>query len=108
MALDMSVDLISATVQLEQSLGDGTRTVGTGFLLSDPTPDGTPRVVLVTANHVFERMPGDKASVGFRVEAPDGSWRYAPQKIAIRQGGDPLELAGRRRCVQDLSARPGR
>ncbi len=90
MALDMSVDLISATVQLEQPLGDGTRTVGTGFLVSDPAPDGTPRVVLVTANHVFERMPGDKASVGFRVEAPDGSWRYAPQKIAIRTGGREL------------------
>jgi len=50
MALDMSVDLISATVQLEQPLGDGTRTVGTGFLISDPAPDGTPRVVLVTAH----------------------------------------------------------
>ena len=86
----MSVDLISATVQLEQPIGDGLRTVGTGFLISDPAPDGTPRVVLVTANHVFERMPGDKATVGFRVEAPDGSWRYAPQKIAIRKGGREL------------------
>src|SRR5665213_444761 len=90
MALDMSVDLISATVQLEQPIGDGLRTVGTGFLISDPAPDGAPRVVLVTANHVFERMPGDKATVGFRVEAPDGSWRYAPQKIAIRKGGHEL------------------
>jgi hypothetical protein len=90
MALDMSVDLISATVQLEQPIGNGVRTVGTGFLISDPAPDGTPRVVLVTANHVFERMPGDKATVGFRMEAPDGSWRYAPQKITIRQGDKKL------------------
>ncbi|MGI8841622.1 MAG: trypsin-like serine peptidase [Caulobacteraceae bacterium] len=86
----MSVDLISATVQVEQSLGDGTRAVGTGFLLSDPTSNGTPRVVLVTANHVFERMPGDEASVGFRVEERDGSWRYAPRKIAIRKAGREL------------------
>jgi len=90
MALDMSVDLISATVQLEQPIGDGVRTVGTGFLISDPAPDGTPRVVLVTANHVFERMPGDKATVGFRIEGADGAWRYAPQKIAIRRGGKAL------------------
>ncbi|MGI9169654.1 MAG: trypsin-like peptidase domain-containing protein [Caulobacteraceae bacterium] len=90
MALDMSVDLISATVQLEQPIGNGLRTVGAGFLIADPAPDGTPRVVLVTADHVFERMPGDQATVGFRVETPDGSWRYAPEKIAIRRGGHAL------------------
>ncbi|HEY5072464.1 MAG TPA: serine protease [Caulobacteraceae bacterium] len=86
----MSVDLIQATVQLEQPIGDGSRTVGTGFLLSDPTPDGRPRVVLVTANHVFEKMPGDQATIGYRVEGPDGVWRYAPQKITIRKHGAPV------------------
>ncbi|MEO8811680.1 MAG: trypsin-like peptidase domain-containing protein [Caulobacteraceae bacterium] len=90
MAIDMSVDLISATVQVEQPLGDGTRTVGTGFLLSDPTPDGKPRVVLVTADHVFERMPGDKATIGYRVRMADGSWKFAPRKIAIRKDGREL------------------
>ena len=90
MALDMSVDLIQATVQLEQPLGDGTRTVGTGFLISDPTPDGRPRMVLVTANHVFKRMPGDKATIGYRVQGADGSWRYAPQTLTIRSGGREL------------------
>ena len=29
MAVDLSIDLIQATVQVEQPLGDGTRTVGT-------------------------------------------------------------------------------
>ncbi|MEP6967853.1 MAG: trypsin-like peptidase domain-containing protein [Pseudomonadota bacterium] len=90
MVLDMSVDLMSATVQLEQPLGDGTRTVGAGFLISDPTPDGKPRVVLVTANHLFKRMPGDKATIGYRVQQADGSWRYAPQALAIRDGGREL------------------
>ena len=90
MAIDMSVELIGATVQLEQPLGDGTRTVGTGFLISDPTPDGRPRVVLVTANHVFNRMPGEKATIGYRIENADGSWRYAPQTITIRSGGREL------------------
>ncbi len=90
MAMDMSVDLIGATVELEQPLGSGLRTVGTGFLVSDPGPDGVPRVILVTANHVFQKMKGDRATVGFRVQQPDGSWRYAPEKIVIRAGGREL------------------
>lgn len=64
MPLDLSVDLIKATVQLEQPLGDGSRTVGTGFLISDPTPDGKPRTILITAAHVFEKMPSMSAKIG--------------------------------------------
>jgi hypothetical protein len=88
--MDMSVDLIGATVELEQPLGSGLRTVGTGF-----------RVVLITANHVFEKMKGDKATVGFRVQTADGSWSYAPQKIAIRQGGQELWT---HHAVRDVAA----
>jgi hypothetical protein len=86
MALDISVDLIKATVQIEQPLGDGTRTVGTGFLISAPTPDGRPRTVLVTANHVLQRMPAEDARVGYRLQAEDGIWRYDPQTLTIRTG----------------------
>jgi S1-C subfamily serine protease len=91
-AVALSVDLIQATVQVEQPLGDGTRTVGTGFLISDPTPDGRPRVVLVTANHVFAKMPGPLATIGFRIENADGSWRYAPEELKIRDGAKELWL----------------
>jgi hypothetical protein len=90
MAVDLSIDLIQATVQVEQPLGDGTRTVGTGFLISDPTPDGKPRTVLVTANHVFRKMPGAVATVGFRTENADGSWRYTPATLKIRDGDKEL------------------
>lgn len=90
MAVDLSIDLIQATVQVEQPLGDGTRTVGTGFLISDPTPDGKPRTVLVTANHVFRKMPGAMATVGFRTENADGSWRYTPATLKIREGDKEL------------------
>ena len=65
MVMDLAVELIQATVQLEQPLGDGTRTVGTGFLISAPGPDGQPRTVLITANHVFQKMPGPNARIGF-------------------------------------------
>jgi hypothetical protein len=89
-AFDLSVELIQATVQVEQPLGDGTRTVGTGFLVSDPTPDGKPRTVLITANHVFKKMPGPIATIGFRVENADGTWRYDPEPLRIREGSKEL------------------
>ena len=84
MDYDLSLELIHATVQLEQPLGDGTRTVGTGFLISAPTPEGRPRVVLVTANHVLEKMPGKMARIGYRIENADGSWSYTPAQLPIR------------------------
>ena len=84
MAWDLAVELIHATVQLEQPLGDGTRTVGTGFLISEVAPDGTPHTVLVTAGHVFSKMPGQDARIGYRIENADGSWSYSPQPLKIR------------------------
>ena len=87
---DLSIGLIHATVQIEQRLDDGARTVGTGFLISDPTPDGRPRTVLVTANHVFKKMPGPFATIGFRVENADGSWQYDPEPLQIRDGAKEL------------------
>jgi S1-C subfamily serine protease len=82
--LDLSIQLMNATVQLEQPLGDGTRTVGTGFLISEAGADGTPRTVLVTANHVFSGMPGQVARIGYRIANADGSWSYSPQQLRIR------------------------
>ena len=87
MHMDLSFELMHATVQLEQPLGNGTRTVGTGFLISEMAPDGSPRTVLVTANHVFQDMPGQVARIGYRVENADGSWSYTPQPLRIRDSG---------------------
>ena len=39
---DLTIELINATVQIEQPLPDGRRTVGTGFLVEAPTPDDRP------------------------------------------------------------------
>jgi hypothetical protein len=89
-AVALSVDLIQATVQVEQPLGDGTRTVGTGFLISDPTPDGHMRTVLVTANHVFAKMPGPFATIGFRIQNANGTWTYTPTPLRIRDGSHEL------------------
>jgi hypothetical protein len=103
MAVDLSIDLIQATVQVEQLLGDGTRTVGTGFLISDPTPDGHPRTVLVTANHVFAKMPGPIATIGFRIENADGSWTYTPAALKIRDGARELWVHHPNRDVAVIS-----
>lgn len=90
MVMDLAVELIHATVQLEQPLGDGTRTVGTGFLISTPGPGGQPRTILVTANHVLEKMPSANARIGYRIANADGSWSYSPQQLKIRdpKGGE--------------------
>jgi len=90
MVYDLSVDLIQATVQLEQPLKDGSRTVGTGFLIADTDPDGRPRTILITAAHVFDRMPSFSARIGYRIQAKDGAWRYDPQTLKIRDGDHPL------------------
>ncbi len=88
---DLSVELINATVQLEQPLGDGTRTVGTGFLIEAPDPQGHPRTVLITAGHVLAKMPNGEARIGYRVSNPDGSWSYSPERLKIRDAkGEPL------------------
>ncbi|HKT54122.1 MAG TPA: serine protease, partial [Caulobacteraceae bacterium] len=84
MSVDLSANLMQATVEVEQTLADGSRIMGTGFLVNDPTPDGRGRTVLVTANHVFSRMTGATAHIGYREQDKDGDWRYDPQPIAIR------------------------
>lgn len=85
------VDLIEATVRLEQPLPSGRSTVGTGFVVTAVGPDGAPRTILITADHVLARMPGDKAKVGFRAVEASGEWRYAPVSVRIRNAtGVPL------------------
>ncbi len=104
MIADLAVELIHATVQIEQPLGDGTRTVGTGFLINAPTLDGQPRTVLVTANHVLQRMPGVQARIGYRIANADGSWSYAPQKFDIRDAdGNPRWTHHPKRDVAAIS-----
>lgn len=81
---DLTVGLINATVQIDQNNGDGTRRVGTAFLIEAPRPDGTPRTVLVTAHHVLEGMASRDARIGWRSEMPGAGWRFAPEPLLIR------------------------
>ena len=91
MISDIAVELFHATVRISQQLPDGKYGQGTGFLVSAPQPDGTPRVVLVTAAHVLSRsMPADEVALGLRLQDVNGKWRYAPQPLRVRYGGAPL------------------
>jgi V8-like Glu-specific endopeptidase len=100
--LDTPLDLIQATVQLEQPTGTGQRTVGTGFLISEPGPDGAPKTVLITAGHVLADMKAPEARIGYRTADPDGAWRYTPRSLRIRDdAGRPLWTA---HPVQDVAA----
>ncbi len=81
---DLTVALIKATVQIDQPISDAKRMVGTGFLVSVPTPGGSPQVVLVTAAHVFEKMPAPEVRIGWRVPGAKGNWSYMPSNITIR------------------------
>lgn len=85
------IDLIQATVQLEQPTASGGRLVGTGFLIKAADATGAPRTVLITADHVFEGMKGREAEIGYRTVRSDGTWTYTPQPLAIRdKTGAPL------------------
>lgn len=90
---DLTRALIDATVQIDQPLGGDTRRVGTGFLVSAPRQDGTPRVVLVTAKHVFENLPGPSIRIGWRYPTAGGAWRYAPGPLTTREGARRLWTA---------------
>lgn len=96
------VDLIEATVRIEQPIAAGRSTVGTGFVVQATAEDGSPRTILITANHVFATMPRDKASVGFRLRDEAGDWRYSPISVRIRDAdGAPLWT---RHPTQDVAA----
>lgn len=109
-AWDLTVGLIAATVQLDQPNDDAaTRRVGTGFLIDAPRPDGQPRTILVTAHHVLDGMPAPDARIGWRVEAPSGGWRFAPEPLRIRrESGEPVWIRHPERdiAVMEVSAPP--
>jgi S1-C subfamily serine protease len=74
MPFDFTTAMIQATVAVASAPG-GPAVIGTGVLVSDPAPDGTPRVVLVTARHVIQNIGGAAVQIGLHLKNADGSWR---------------------------------
>lgn len=91
---DLAIDVMESTVKIEQSLGSGGRTIGTGFLVSDVDAQGRPRVTLITARHVLDDMPLVSTRIGLRIRDPNSNWVYSPVDLAIRDPqGRPLWTA---------------
>jgi len=90
MDADTTLSLIEATVQIDQPINDQKRMVGTGFLVSVPREGAAPEVLLVTAGHVFERMPSNEVRIGWRVKGANGNWQFAPTRIPIRDDKGPV------------------
>jgi S1-C subfamily serine protease len=89
MPFDFTTAMFLATVPVAQSPG-GPGIVGTGLLVSDPTPKGAPRIVLVTARHVIADIGGVQVQLGLHLHNPDGSWGKVWLAEPTAQGDQPL------------------
>ena len=89
MPFDFTTAMIQATSPVASAPG-GPALTGTGVLVSDPAPDGTPRVVLVTARHVLQNIGAGPIYLGLRLKNPDGSWRLEWRAEPSTDQGRPL------------------
>ncbi|MDB5459133.1 MAG: hypothetical protein JWO72_874 [Caulobacteraceae bacterium] len=103
MPFDFIIALEQATVAVGQVPGGGPATAATGFLVNDPLPDGTPRIVLVTARHVLTRIAGPQLQIGLHLHNPDGTWRKEWWIESISDGDRPLWA---RHPVYDVAVLP--
>jgi V8-like Glu-specific endopeptidase len=87
---DLTLSLIEATFQIDQATAASTQIVGTGFLVSVPTTNGPPNLILVTAAHVFEKMPAQQVRISWRIKNAEGRWQYSPSFLTIRNEKGPL------------------
>jgi S1-C subfamily serine protease len=101
MPFDFTAAMMQATVQVEQTSPTAPIQTGTGILVSDPLPDGAPRVVLLTARHVIERIAAPQLQIGIHVRGADGTWRREWRVEPVADGGRPLWV---RHPVYDLAA----
>ncbi len=102
MAFDFTTAVLQAVVPVAQSPG-GATTMGTGILVSDPLPDGAPRIVLVTARHVIQNIGGTQVQIGLHLQDAAGAWRkaWAPEPT---QDGERVLWA--RHPAYDVAALP--
>ena len=89
MPFDFTTAMIQATSPVSSAPG-GPAVTGTGVLVSDPAPDGTPRVVLVTARHVLANIGAGPVYLGLHVKTPEGSWRLDWRPVPSADQGQPL------------------
>lgn len=90
MGWDQTIQMIEATVQIENTRPGGERRISAGLLVSAPRADGTPRTVLVTAAHAVDPSETPEIRIGWRFSTDDGGWSFAPQPAPLDIGGHDL------------------
>lgn len=92
-SFELNTLLFEFTFKISQVGPDGTGTFGTTFVVAipnehDPT---TGSLVLVTAKHVLDGMPGRFATWHLRKKDESGAWTANPVRLEIRDAvGNPL------------------
>ncbi len=109
MEWDQTVQMIEATVQVENTRPGGDRRISAGLLVSAPYWDGTPRTVLVTAAHAIDPSETPEIRIGWRFATEDGGWSFAPQPAPLEIGGRDLWVRHPERdiAVVEIVAPPG-
>jgi hypothetical protein len=92
--IELNTVMMESTFLLESPAPQG-KTLGTVFLIAVPIPNTEPVrgvLVLVTAAHVLEEMPGDFAILHLRRKTDEktNAWAQAPFQLRIRSNGVPL------------------
>jgi hypothetical protein len=82
---DVAEAALRATVRVHNGASSGT-----GWFVAVPGPDGEPRHILVTANHVFDAMNTADCTVVYRAPAKGGTFVRKEEKVRFRDGEKPL------------------
>lgn len=84
---DLSVLMMEATCKIT-----GPGSVGTGFVMGKPDTNDTRRAfyILITADHVLQRIQGDTATLVLRETGPSNTWSRVEFPVQIRRDGNPL------------------
>ncbi|MCY2964876.1 MAG: serine protease [Planctomycetota bacterium] len=87
LAEDHATQVLLATVKIQHDAS-----TATGFLIvpKSGVNAAARESLLVTANHVFDPIPGEVAPIILRLPQPDGTYQRRDLPVAIRANGKPL------------------
>ncbi|HXP78849.1 MAG TPA: hypothetical protein VN976_03005 [Verrucomicrobiae bacterium] len=89
---DLNVALMQSTFLIKGPAAGNRVSSATVFLLGRPIPnkENVWKIVLVTANHVFDDIQGKYAEILLRQRDSNGNWIRYPVRLTIRRGQSPL------------------
>ena len=88
--VDLNAVLMESTFRLQGITVQDSVLIGTVFIFDLPCQGDSDKAVLVTSHHFLDSLRGDRALLGLRRKAVDGTWAEHPWWIEIRRRGKPL------------------